>query len=295
MENNENGCCGKNNGINGLHQDNSNDSKEDSGCGCGCGYGSVEYPDESLVDNPKDVKVIAEDGFIEKFEKYAHSIDVKSIGYTQVPAELILTNEPLLYTNAIVITMEMDKQIIETEPGAEAQRLNDLAYAKLGNMTYKLSDYLRENGFATQTAHPYESIVNFSPLAEKAGLGLIGKSGLLITPELGPRQKIAAILVNIKNLPIQKYDEHTWIADYCKKCSNCVKACPEKALIEKESCCGEKETEFVQNLCIGCSEGCTFCIEECPFDKKGYIHIKNKFDKLNAKLIEKKNKVAKDL
>ena len=55
-------------------------------------------------------------------------------------------------------------------------------------------------------------------------------------------------------------------------------------MIENETCCGEKETEFVQELCIGCSEGCTYCIEGCPFDQKEYTHIKNRFDKMNAKL-----------
>ena len=116
--------------------------------------------------------------------------------------------------------------------------------------------------------------MKFSQLGQKAGLGWIGQSGLLITPELGPRQKISAIFVSIANLPIKENNEHSWITDYCEKCGKCIKACPEKALIEKEVCCGGKETEFVQKLCIGCSEGCTYCIEGCPFDQKEYTHIK---------------------
>ncbi len=30
-------------------------------------------------------------------------------------------------------------------------------------------------GYATEIAHPYGGLVNFSPLAQKAGLGYIGK------------------------------------------------------------------------------------------------------------------------
>jgi hypothetical protein len=300
-------CCGENTDRDESIKDNSNEPKkskifgenldtyelfadapeEDEGCGCGCG---AEHPDESTIDNPDEPKTIAEADFIQKFENYAHSIGVTSVGYTQVPPELIITDEPIMYQNAVVLTMEMGKEIIEAAPGPEAQKLNDLAYAKLGNMTYKLSDYLRENGFATQVAHPYGSLVNFSGLGQEAGLGLIGQSGLLITPELGPRQKISAIFTSIENLPIKDGNEHSWIEAYCDKCGKCIKACPEKALIEKEGCCGNKEIEFVQKLCIGCSEGCTYCIEGCPFYKKGYKHVKNRFEKMNAKLMEKKNK-----
>ncbi|MBZ2166425.1 arsenite methyltransferase [Methanobacterium spitsbergense] len=259
--------------------------KEDSGCGCGL---DNEYPDESVVNNPDKPKVVADADFIKELENYAHSIGIKDIGYAQITPEILIKDKFIQYPNAIVLTMEMGKEIIEATPGPEAQKLNDSAYEKLGNLSYEISDYLREHGYATEVAHPYGGIVKFSQLGQKAGLGWIGQSGLLITPELGPRQKISAIFVSIANLPLKDGNEHSWITDYCEKCGKCIKACPEKALIEKEVCCGEKETEFIQKLCIGCSEGCTYCIEGCPFDQKEYTHIKERFDKMNAKLKSKK-------
>lgn len=258
-------------------------AEEDSGCGCG----SVEYPDQSTVQNPDKPQFIAENGFIKEFEGYAYSTGVKSIGYTQLTPELLIKNKFVQYPNAIVLTMEMSKELIGTDPGEDTQELNDAHYAKLGKITYKLSDYLRENGFATEIAHPMGGLVNFSPLAQKAGLGFIGKNGLLITPESGPGVKISAIFVSIVNLPIKDENENVWILDYCEKCGKCIKACPEKALIEEETCCGGPEVKFVQKLCIGCSQGCTYCIEACPFNEKGYEHVKNKFNKMKAKLMEK--------
>jgi len=259
----------------------SDDSEEKSGCGCGT---DIEYPDLSVLDNPDKPKVTASDNFIKEFEGFAKTKGIKDVGYAQITPELLITDKFIQYPNAIVLTMEMGKEIIEATPGPEAQKLNDSAYEKLGNMSYNISDYLREHGYATEVAHPYGGLVKFSQLGQKADLGWIGQSGLLITPELGPRQKISAIFVSIANLPIKKNNEHSWITDYCEKCGKCIKACPEKALIEKEVCCGENETEFIQELCIGCSEGCTYCIEECPFDQKEYTHIKERFDKMNAKL-----------
>lgn len=254
---------------------------------CGCGYN--EYADASLLDNPDRPEFIASSNFIEEFEKYAHSLGVKSTGYARLAPELMIKDKFIQYPNAIVLTMEMDEKILETAPCAEAQRLNDLFYKKFGDITYRLSDYLRQNGFATEVAHPLEGIVNFSLLGQYAGLGFIGKSGLLITPELGPRLKISAIFVSIANLPVydKENNEHSWIPDYCDKCGKCVKACPEKALIQTESCCGDKEIKFIQELCIGCSQGCTYCINGCPFDQKGYDTIKNRFEKMKAKLMNK--------
>ncbi len=275
-----NDCCG------GNSDDEASEMLEESeGCGCGCGG---EFPDQSLVENPKTPEKIANKDFFEDFEKFAHSMGIVSIGYTKVSLESINTEEPI-YPNAVVLTLEMGKDIIKAPPSPEAQKLNDATYAKLGNITYALSDFMRANGFATQVAHPYGSMVGFSQLGQEAGLGWIGQSGLLISPELGPRQKIAAIFTSIENLPLMKQNHHSWIPKYCEKCGKCIKACPEKALLETETCCGGKEIEFIQKRCIGCSQGCTFCIEDCPFDEKGYHHVKNKFDKMNAKLAKKKS------
>lgn len=57
--------------------------------------------------------------------------------------------------------------------------------------------------------------------AQAAGLGVIGKGGFFLTPEFGPRQRFALILVDhefavddVKKL------------DFCDNCSECIKACP---------------------------------------------------------------------
>ncbi len=141
-----------------------NPQEKSEECGCGCGG---EFPDESLVANPDNPKYIADSNFSEEFEKFAHSMGIVSIAYTQIIPKLINTDEPLKYPNAIVLTLEMGQDIIETSPGPEAQQLNDATYAKLGSITYALSDYLRAKGFATQAAHPYGGLVSFSPTRSK--------------------------------------------------------------------------------------------------------------------------------
>ena len=103
-----------------------------------------EYTDESTIDNPNKPEFIADNEFIKEFEEYAHSLGIKAIGYTQLTPELLIQNKFIQYPNAIVLTMEMSKELLETAPGDKTQEINDAHYAKLGTLSYKLSDYLRE-------------------------------------------------------------------------------------------------------------------------------------------------------
>jgi hypothetical protein len=151
--------------------------EEDNGCGygdkpmqkpeadAGCGCGAIDYPDLSRVENPHKPKFTAADEFIKEFENYAHSLGISSIGYTLVTPELLIKDKFIQYPFTIVLAIEMGKDIIETPPGEDAKDLNDTAYVKLDILTTKLSDYLRKNSFATEIAHPYGGLVNFSALA----------------------------------------------------------------------------------------------------------------------------------
>ncbi len=65
-----------------------------------------------------------------------------------------------------------------------------------------------------------------APLAVAAGLGEIGWSGLLLTPEFGPRHKFVFLLTTAKLPEDAAYSG----LKLCKKCGNCVSTCPVKAL-----------------------------------------------------------------
>jgi epoxyqueuosine reductase QueG len=60
--------------------------------------------------------------------------------------------------------------------------------------------------------------------ANLAGLGWIGKSCLLITPEAGPRIRWVTVLTNAPLISNQELVE-----DSCGNCSECVDACPVNA------------------------------------------------------------------
>lgn len=236
---------------------------------------NIEYNFKSIKNNPIVPKTTTADSFIEEFENYAKSLGITAIGYAKVPPEVIFKDKAILYENAIVFTKAIDKNQVDNElPGKATTDLK--LYNKLGKITNEIADYLRENGFGAHASHPAIGSVTYPTLAQYAGLGWRGNSNLLITPELGPRQKISAIFTSIENLPVKKHNEHSWISDYCKSCGKCIKKCPERAIVKIE----HHGAKFVPELCRGCYESCTICMKECPFNKKEYTNIKNRFEKI---------------
>ena len=242
---------------------------------------NIEYNFKSLENNPVIPKTAASDDFIKEFENYAKSMGIVSVGYAKILPELIFKDNAVLYENVIVVTKEIDKNQVDNELPRKAE--TDLKlYDKLGKITNELADYLRENGFGAHASHPAIGSVTYPTLAQQAGIGYRGKSNLLITPELGPRQKISAIFTSIGNLPLKEDNEHAWISDYCNNCGKCIKKCPENAIVEIESD-GSKSNRFVPELCRGCYESCTICMKDCPFNNRDYSRIKSRFEKITKK------------
>jgi epoxyqueuosine reductase QueG len=58
--------------------------------------------------------------------------------------------------------------------------------------------------------------------ATRAGLGWVGRSSLLITPQYGPRVRLATVLVDVE-LPAGTPSERS----RCGSCRACVEACPD--------------------------------------------------------------------
>ena len=71
----------------------------------------------------------------------------------------------------------------------------------------------------------YTAIFQHKTAATRAGLGWIGKSGLLVTPEYGPRIRMGTVLTDMELPYGQPVTE-----GMCGSCRLCVKSCPAGAL-----------------------------------------------------------------
>lgn len=113
--------------------------------------------------------------------------------------------------------------------------------------------------------------------AQRAGLGWIGKSGLLIHPTLGSYCLIGEL---ITTLPL---DYDTPQKERCGTCTACIKACPTQALsayevnanrcisyltIEHRDTISDEFTSRMGNRLFGCDA----CLDACPWNKKAKAH-----------------------
>lgn len=236
----------------------------------------------SLTQNPTHPKKKVDRVFLEKLERYAKMFGVGSIGYCQLPREFIFKDKAALYEHVIVLTMEMDKDKIDLAPSEETALMVFRTYDTLGVVANDLTRFLRHHGYAAQAGHPLGGLVLYPALAELAGLGWHGNHGLLITPEFGPRVRIAAIFTSIENLPVSEENRHSWVEEFCyASCGRCVRKCPPKAILKKPKTYSQKLLKHIDSSkCFPFfseNHGCSICIKECPFSTHDYGKIKESF------------------
>ena len=216
--------------------------------------------------------------FWDEIVETAKSFGINLIGFAPTDDNLIFEKDYVgdiesLYENSIVLGMEMDYDAINCAPEPPAGLESLRVYAELGEATNKLADFIRSEGYRAIACHPLGGPILYPAMAVKANLGEIGRQGLLITKEFGPRQRLSLITVNAGPLP-QKKVETFGISDFCKKCKRCLNLCPVNAIMEEPIV---KENGTITRIDSDkCFEyfykttGCSVCIEKCPFHKMGY-------------------------
>lgn len=243
----------------------------------------------SVKRNPSNAARSADPEFFKELEEYAKKLGVSAVGYTEVPREHIFRNRAILFKNAIVLTMEMDKEKIKTAPSITAGREVWRTYAELSRASYKLAEFMRKRGYNAQPDPPVGGNTNFSLLAQKAGLGYIGKHGLLISEKAGPSQRITAIYTDLE-LPYtdSNIEQYSWIPKFCDICNKCVRTCPAKAIYLKPKVLPDGREQHIDP--VKCAKvfsrtlGCGVCIKECVFFNGDFERIKAAYERLSKKV-----------
>lgn len=230
----------------------------------------------SLKKNTHSGKRTIDTETLKAMEAYAHELGVSNVGYTKVNPNYIFKDFEILYDNAIMLTMEMKRDLIASNPSLESSKEIFRTYEALGIAVNKIGDFLRERGY---DCHPSPAIggdINTVPTAQDANLGYIGKNGILITPEFGPCVRLAAVFIDVDNLPIANENTHEWIGDFCKTCNRCVKSCPKGAIYETPKVLPDGTLVYIDlHKCAPpFSEGCSKCISNCVFTGGNYEKIK---------------------
>lgn len=219
--------------------------------------------------------------FIRKLETLARQAGVKDLRYIKVPPNAIFRDKGIPYPYAIIYTVEMDKEPIDTSPSFESQHEVMRGYMNLAVIANRMTAFIQKQGFAAYPGTALGGVTDYVHLGELAGLGAIGYHGLLITPGEGARLRIGTIYTNISNLPIQTTNEHLWVRDFCASCKKCVRKCPVKAIYDQPKPRGDGGMQCIDHATCRTfftqQYGCAVCLAICPFSQVGYETVKARF------------------
>ncbi len=179
------------------------------------------------------------------------------------------------YRYAVVLAVEMDYEALRTAPSV-AGAATGLGYSRMAFVASMVAEFIRCLGYK---AIPLGNDVALSiPIAVDAGLGELGRNGLLITPEYGPRVRLCKVLTDLPLKPDEPVD--FGVQAFCEVCRKCAEKCPSGAIsmgarsewVDKlSSSRGVLKWPIDPIKCyrFWCANGldCSICISVCPFNK----------------------------
>lgn len=236
----------------------------------------------SIRDNPYLGNKTIDPETLKELEEFAYDLGISDIGYTEVNPRYIFKGFRVLFKNAIVFTIEMDRDKIKQAPSMPSFIEIFRTYYQVGVVVNQVASFLRERGYNAHAGPAIGGDVNYIPVARDAGLGESGKNGLLITKKNGPRIRLAAVFTDIENLPFAQENPHGWVRAYCESCNICVQKCPADAIFPETVTLADGGPSFIDHA--KCADpfsndnGCTLCIKYCPFSYADYDRLKSRFD-----------------
>jgi len=195
--------------------------------------------------------------------------------------EMIPPDFPFTPKSVIVIALEMDYAAIACSPSEIEGAATGLGYSRMSEVGFSTATFIQALGYHALACGNDVSLS--IPYGVAAGLGELGRNGMLVTREFGPRIRLVKVFteLELKTDPPQTFG----VADFCRHCGRCAEACPsgavptgEKTLVgptisnnpgvEKWYIDPEKCIQFwAEN-----GSDCTSCITACPYNKPFMWH-----------------------
>lgn len=216
----------------------------------------------------------------------ALSYGAHSVGITNVDPRWIYSHsrsgnpitDPLAYNSVVVITVPVDYEPTKCSPDFSAARASAVSYSRMAFILACMAEFIRKLGYS---ALPMGNDHALSiPLAIQAGLGQLGRNGLLLTPQSGSCVKICKIFTDMK----LRTDTPSTppLSERCFDCRICSKSCEVEAISDEPN--PTKETVSPSNnvgltrwpvnhdkcyqFWVENGSDCSTCISSCPLTPK---------------------------
>jgi len=171
---------------------------------------------------------------------------------------------------AVAFTVEMDFSMIGANPQAQGVMESVRQYVEAARVALQLAFALRRLGHEAR-AHVDGNYRVIAPLvARDAGLGEIGRMGLLMTPSQGPRVRLGVVTTDLELIPDGRRPDPA-VIDFCTICNKCAVNCPSRSIPfgDREEIDGVFRWKIDDETCYRywCVVGtdCGVCMTVCPY------------------------------
>jgi len=180
---------------------------------------------------------------------------------------------------AISIGVEMNYRRMRYAPGWIDNAEVGLGYLNAARVAVALAAYIRELGYPARAHFFINEWVQHVPIAVDAGLGELGRIGILLTRKYGPRLRLSTVTTDIPLRVDSPVD--IGAVKFCEICGKCAKNCPSQAIphggkvvvrsVEK----WQLDDRACQRFWVSNPSrwnDCARCIAVCPWNRKDSLH-----------------------
>ncbi|RLE02852.1 MAG: reductive dehalogenase [Candidatus Aminicenantes bacterium] len=177
---------------------------------------------------------------------------------------------------AIVFAVEMSLAMVATAPQAPVVVETAVRYTEAAHISIILAKTIQKLGYPAR-AHiagsNYQVIL--PPLAWKAGLGELGRLGIIVTYPYGPRVRLGVVTTDLPLVPDQPIS--FGVQDFCASCLKCARCCPAQAIPHGERQVDNGITRWVidREACYRfwrqVGTDCATCLYVCPYSKENNL------------------------
>ena len=174
------------------------------------------------------------------------------------------------HTHAIVFAVEMDRSFISTAPQAPVVLESYKRYLEAGLIAIQVAEFLRHLGWGARAHIDSNYEVICSLVARDAGMGEIGRMGILMNKKTGPRCRLSVVTTTIPFEPFTAATDPN-ILHFCGICKKCAQCCPAQAISDQPYSQDPKTTgwKIDSDKCFSywlkAGTDCARCMAVCPF------------------------------
>ena len=237
---------------------------------------------QTIIDQePASERIPASPERITEFIKqWGKKLGAVSVGVTELRDYHLYShlgrNEPygqpvdLEHKFAIALTVEMDKHMLDHAPYGPTVMESAQQYLAAGAVAVQIAAFIRNLGYPARAHIDGNYRVVCALVARDAGLGEIGRMGLLMTPELGPRVRLAVVTTDLPLATDSRTRDYS-VLDFCVRCKKCAFVCPSKSISfdDRTEIDGVKRWQINAESCFtywsSTGTDCGRCVRVCPY------------------------------